>query len=92
MGLFGGIFHSPQACKVITIEYSTVQRKVQSYTQVTCTCVNPRVQLHVCIICLSTCHDYLCLCVVSADVACIPECTCVYTCVLLDFSLKALYV
>ena len=28
--------------------YSTVQRKVQSYTRVMCTCVNPRVQLHAC--------------------------------------------
>ena len=50
-----------------------VQGKVQS-----CTCVNPRVQLHVCTICLSTCYDYPCLRVVSADVACIP-CTPVYT-------------
>ena len=54
--------------------YSTVQRKVQSYTRVTrvmCTCIY--VQLHVCTICLSTsCYDCPCLHVVSADVACIP--------------------
>ena len=43
-----------------------------------CTCVNPRVQLHVCTICLSTCYDYPCLLVVSADVACIPVYTCMY--------------
>ena len=67
--------------------YSTLQRKVQSYMWVMCTCVNPCVQLHACTICLSTCYDYPCLGVVSVDVVCIPECTCVYMCVLLDFSL-----
>ena len=68
--------------------YGTVQRKVQSYTQVMCTCVNPHVQLHACRICLSTCYDYPCLRVVSADVACIPMYTCVYTRVALDFLLN----
>ena len=64
-----------------------MQQKVQSYTWVMCTCVNPCVQLHTCTICLSTCYDYPCLRVVSADVACIPMYTCVYTRVLLNFSL-----
>ena len=39
--------------------YSSVQRKVQSYMQVMCTCVNPHV-------------PYACLRVISADVVCIP--------------------
>ena len=39
-------------------------------------------------ICLSICYDYPCLRVVSADVACIPMYTCMYTRVALDFSLN----